>query len=45
VHQTTKDDLEILENTENIPPGRVSVKLRVTNILSEPGLDEDLLIS
>jgi len=40
VHETTEEDLEILEDTEDIPPSRPSVELGVTNILSEPGLDE-----
>ena len=40
VHETTKEDLEILKDTEDVPPSRPSVELGVTNVLSEPGLDE-----
>jgi len=44
VHETAEDDLEILEDTENIPPGRVNIKLRIADILSEPGLDKGLFV-
>ena len=40
VRETTEDDLEILDDIENIPPGRSSVELRISDIISEPGLDE-----
>ena len=44
VHKTAEDDLEIPEDTKNIPPGHLSVKLGVAGILSEPGLCEGLLV-
>jgi len=44
VHETTEDDLEVLEDAKDIPPGRLSDELGVTHILSEPCLDKGLLI-
>jgi len=43
IHETTEDDLEILEDAENIPPGRLNIELRITYILSEPCLDKGFL--
>jgi len=38
VRETTEDDLGILEDSKNVPPGLLSVKLRVSELLSKPGL-------
>ena len=44
VRETTEDDLEILEDPNNVPPGLLSVELRVAELLSEPGLDKYPLV-
>ena len=44
VHETAEDDLEIHEDTENVPPGWLDVELGVTDVLSKPGLDEGPLV-